>query len=148
MCGGTYAEGSTNHKPEIAVCLSDRFLGFAGLRPVSQSRALISSTPEIQSLPENVVKAVKTYTDSKDGTIQTKESDWEKLRNVFEAFISMEGDQVSSAVDTFVERVRKEGQEAFGIKGEIEQDDKARLVEATKLLDEYYPGDGSMFTSL
>lgn len=60
----------------------------------------------------------------------------------------MEGDQVASAINKFVERVKKDGQGAFGVRGEIEQDDKLKLVEATKSLDQYYPGDGSIFTSL
>lgn len=140
--------GSTNHKPEIAVCLSDRFLGFAGFRPLSQACALLDSTPEIKSLPVSVVDAVDAFIAAPHGSGSTDSPDWSNLRDVFEGFISMEGEQVEHAVNSFVERVEKDGPDAFGKKGEIEQDDKARLVEATRILNRYNRGDGSIFTSL
>lgn len=132
---------STNHKPEIAVCLSDRFLGFAGLRPFPESIALLSIS-EVEQLPTDVRRVVEKYI----GAVQPNKED---LRDVFEQFISMEGDDVSQVVNNFVERVKKDGVKAFdGVGGDISQKDKEHMVEATKVLDEYNHGDGAIFASL
>lgn len=129
-----------NHKPEIAVCLSDRFLGFAGIRSLEEVRSLLASTPELSRLPSDVRKAVGRLT----GDIE----DEGKLRAGFEAFISMEGAEVEEAVKAFCERVKKEGSKAFDNASTISQGDKERLAEATGILAEFNAGDGSIFVSL
>ena len=135
---------STNHKPEIAVCLSDRFLGFAGLRPLDQIQGLLESTPELKSLPASYQEQIKPLqsTSSPSG-----EEGKKLLRSAFEAFISMDGPEVEKAVKTYTDRIAKEGAGAFGSAG-ISKDDKERLVEASKILAKYNPGDGSIFASL
>lgn len=111
------------------------------MRPFSQSIALLSS-PEVKQLPEGVQKVVEKY-------ISAKSPNKEDLRDVFEQFISMEGDDVSKVVNAFVERVKKDGTSAFDAAGqEITKEDKEHLVEATKVLDEYNHGDGAIFASL
>ena len=140
------AYGSTNHKPEIAVCLSDRFLGFAGIRPLHQSTALLA-TPEIKLLPQSVKTAVDNFLSNP--VSQGGNGDWGNLRGVFEEFISMDGPEVKKAVETFCDRVKRDGADGFrGISDEVTGDDKARLAEAVTILDKYNRGDGSIFASL
>jgi len=144
----TGAHGSTNHKPEIAVCLSDRFLGFAGIRPLVQSTALLA-VPEIKLLPDSAKSAVDNFLSNPVSQAGSEKGDWGNLRDVFEEFISMDGPQVEKAVTTFCDRVKRDGKDAFrGISDEITQDDKARLAEAVTVLDKYNRADGSIFASL
>lgn len=141
------ADGSTNHKPEIAVCLSDRFLGFAGIRPLAQSRALVSGVKEVRDLPNEVKDAVNAFVHQPRDSAQ--KGDWESTRALFEQFISMEGEEVKGAVSAFADRVKKEGSQAFeGVGEEVSAEEKARFVEAVKVLDEYNRGDGAIFASL
>lgn len=140
-----------NHKPEIAVCLSDRFLGFAGIRPLVEIQSLLLSTPEIQQLPTPVKDSIKalitnpTHGDKKGDVTD----DNQLIRNGFEAFIAMEGGEVQRAVKAFCARVKKEGVEAWSQVGtEISSRDKENLTEAVGILDQYNAGDGSIFVSL
>jgi len=138
-------DGSTNHKPEIAVCLSERFLGFAGIRPVAQSTALLS-VPEIKLLPDSAKEAVNNFL--ANPVSQGGDGDWGNLRGVFEEFISMSGPMVEKAVNAFCDRVKRDGADALRDVSEVTQDDKARIAEATGILDQYNRGDGSIFASL
>lgn len=140
-----------NHKPEIAVCLSDRFLGFAGIRPMHEIQSLLLSTPEIGQLPTKVKDSIKALITSpqhgdKKGDVT---DDNQLIRNGFEAFIAMEGDEVKKAVKAFCARVKKEGVDAWSQVGtEISSQDRKNLTEAVSILDEYNAGDGSIFVSL
>ncbi len=51
----------TNHKPEIAVCLSERFLGFAAFRPLAQIKDMLLGCPEVKNLPQEVGTAVDAF---------------------------------------------------------------------------------------
>lgn len=140
-----------NHKPEIAVCLSDRFLGFAGIRPIVQIRSLVLSTPEISQLPAKVKESIKALiTDPKHGDrVGDVTDDNHLIRNAFEAFIAMEGPEVKKAVKAFCARVKKEGVDAWSQVGlEISTQDKKNMTEAVSILDEFNAGDGSIFVSL
>ena len=140
-----------NHKPEIAVCLSDRFLGFAGIRPINEIQSLLLSTPEISQLPTKVKESIKALiTDPKHGDKKGDvTNDTQLIRNGFEAFIAMEGDEVEKAVKAFCARVKKEGVDAWSQVGtDISSQDKKNLTEAVSTLDEFNPGDGSIFVSL
>lgn len=143
-----------NHKPEIAVCLSDRFLGFAGIRPIKEIRSLLLSTPEIQQLPDNVKSAITAvvatpkFGDEK-GDPAGSEGDKPYIRSAFEAFISMEGPEVKKAVKAFCARVTKEGKDAWIPVGlDITEDDKRNLTEAVGILHEFNAGDGSILASM
>lgn len=146
----------TNHKPEIAVCLSDRFLGFAGFRPISVIRQFLFSIPEVQQLPQSVKDSVKAFVSRpSEGDIQGERGslgehpDRSYLRGCWEEFITMEGEVVEKAVNAFTRRVGQEGSEAFSAMGEtLDEREKGNLVEAVKSLEQYYPGDGSTFATL
>ncbi len=52
------------------------------------------------------------------------------LRECWEEFTAMEGEQVESVVKAFTRRVEKEGKEAFsGMGGELQDGEKGNLVE-------------------
>lgn len=128
------------------MCLSDRFLGFAGIRPLAQSRALVSGVKEVRDLPNEVKNAVNAFVNDSEGA---QKGDWETTRSLFEQFISMEGEEVKGAVSAFADRVKKEGSKAFeGVDEEVSGEEKERFVEAVKVLDEYNRGDGAIFASL
>jgi isopropylmalate/homocitrate/citramalate synthase len=95
---------------------------------------------EIKQLPEDVQRATAELIED--------EEDETKLRSAFEAYLTMEGKEVESAVKEFCQRVKSQGVEAFGSCTDVSSEDRERLVEATGILDEYNPGDGSIFVSL
>ena len=129
-----------NHKPEIAVCLSDRFLGFAGIRSLKEVVSLLQGTSEVQQLPKNVRDASrKLVEDHNDET---------ELRSTFEAYLAMEGKEVEDAVKKFCRRVKQEGVKAFEQCTDISSQDRELLAEASEVLDEFNAGDGSIFVSL
>lgn len=102
--------------------------------------SLLDGTPEIQQLPRNVRESSQQLVqDQKDDT---------KLRSTFEAYLAMEGKEVEDAVKQFCRRVKQDGVKAFEKCSDVTSEDRERLVEATGVLDEYNPGDGSIFVSL
>jgi len=129
-----------NHKPEIAVCLSDRFLGFAGIRSLKEVVSLLQGTPEVQQLPQNVRDASKKLVED--------HNDETELRFTFEAYLAMEGKEVEDAVKKFCRRVKQEGVKAFEQCTHISSQDRELLAEASEVLDEFNAGDGSIFVSL
>lgn len=140
-----------NHKPEIAVCLSDKFLGFAGIRPMATIQALVLSTPEISLLPPKVKETIKALVSETEGGDKIGDVTNENtlIRNGFEAFIAMEGPEVEKAVKTFCARVKKEDVAAWSMLGmEISTREKQNMTEAVNILDQYNAGDGAIFASL
>ena len=107
---------------------------------MKEVRSILKGTPEVQQLPENVIKATRELIED--------HKDEGKLRSGFEAFLAMEGDEVKTAVNKFCKRVKTDGVKAFDECSDISQEDRERLVEATGILDEFNSGDGSIFVSL
>ncbi|KAK8847508.1 mannose-6-phosphate isomerase, class I [Kwoniella newhampshirensis] len=128
----------TNHKPEIAVCLSPTFLGFAAFRPYHQIVSFLATVPEISQLSPRLQDDIKTFTSSPSG---------ETLQKVWEGFLHLGDDE--KVVKRFTERVKKDGKKAFeGLEKGIDEEEKGRLVKATESAGKYYPGDGGLFSSL
>nr|XP_031858234.1 mannose-6-phosphate isomerase, class I [Kwoniella shandongensis]KAA5525306.1 mannose-6-phosphate isomerase, class I [Kwoniella shandongensis] len=128
----------TNHKPEIAVCLSPTFLGFAAFRPYDQIVSFLSTVPEIRRESFDLQSAIGKFTSSPSG---------ETLQKVWEGFLSLGDDE--DVVKNFTERVKKEGKGAFeGLEDSIDDAEKGRLVKAVESAGKYYPGDGGLFSSL
>ncbi|ORY20918.1 putative mannose-6-phosphateisomerase [Naematelia encephala] len=132
----------TNHKPEIAVCLSDKFLGFAGFRPSKVIRSLVVAVPEIDQLPSKAKDAIQAF-------IASASDSTEVMRKAWQAVIEMEGSEVEAAVKAFSQRVKTQGVDAFSDVGdELDKGERENLVVAAQSLDKYYPGDGSAFATL
>lgn len=115
-------------------------MGFAGIRSLKEVRSLLTGTPEISQLPSDV----RAVVDDLVGDVE----DEKKLRTGFEAFIAMEGSQVKQAVDNFCKRIKDEGADGFKGAPDVCDEDRERLAEATSILAEHNPGDGSIFVSL
>ncbi|KAL7420591.1 Mannose-6-phosphate isomerase [Cryptotrichosporon argae] len=134
----------TNHKPEIAVCLSERFLGFAGFRPYETIRSFLLSTPEVALLPAQAKEAVKAFVGQ-----AADAPDVGQLRETWQCFLELEGDNVAKAVDQFCARVAKEGSDAFSPLGpELDTKERLALVDAVAILREYNKGEAAIFTSV
>ncbi|ODO07888.1 mannose-6-phosphate isomerase, class I [Cryptococcus amylolentus CBS 6273] len=128
--------GDVNHKPEIAVCLSDRFLGFASFRPYAKIVSLLRNVPEVAQLSTSLRSAVDAFISSPSG---------KTLQKTWGEFLKL-GDS-EEAIKVFSQRVLDQGPSAFsGVN--IEDDDKKRLVRAVELGNKYNPGDGGLFSSL
>lgn len=137
----------TNHKPEIAVCLSDNFLGFAAFRPLATIRSFLASTPEVQSLPQAVRDKVNAFVG--EGKTGEGEADREELRACWREFIGMEGKETESAVHAFTKRVGQEGADAFEGVGEgLGGDERRNLVQAVRVMEKFNSGDGAIFSTM
>ncbi|WVR04735.1 mannose-6-phosphate isomerase, class I [Kwoniella sp. DSM 27419] len=129
----------TNHKPEIAVCLSPSFLGFASFRPYDQIAKFLSTVSEVESLPSDVRDKIQSFIEGQSA---------DSLRPVWESFLKLSDDE--SVVKAFTERVKKQGVEAFkDLTGEgFSEKQKENLVKAVESSGKYYPGDGGLFSTL
>ncbi|WVF69655.1 mannose-6-phosphate isomerase, class I [Kwoniella sp. CBS 6097] len=128
-----------NHKPEIAVCLSGSFLGFASFRPYSQIVKFLTTVPEIKSLPSALQSTIESFTSSPTG---------DNLRPVWEGFLKLSDNE--AVVKEFTARVKKEREDAFsGLEGEgFSLKEKGNLVKAVVNSGHYYHGDGGLFSTL
>ncbi|KIR33080.1 mannose-6-phosphate isomerase, class I [Cryptococcus deuterogattii MMRL2647] len=128
--------GDINHKPEIAICLSDRFLGFASFRPYKDIVSLLKSVQETSLLPSSLQESIKSFISAPSA---------KTLQPTWEGFIKL-GDNEKS-IKTFSDRVLSQGPKAFD-DVHIEEEDKNRLVRAVELGKKYNPGDAGLFSSL
>lgn len=128
--------GDINHKPEIAICLSDRFLGFASFRPYKDIVSLLKSVQETSLLPSSLQESIKSFISAPSA---------KTLQPTWEGFIKL-GDNEKS-IKTFSDRVLSQGPKAFD-DVHIEEEDKNRLMRAVELGKKYNPGDAGLFSSL
>ncbi|KIR26610.1 mannose-6-phosphate isomerase, class I [Cryptococcus deuterogattii LA55] len=128
--------GDINHKPEIAICLSDRFLGFASFRPYKDIVSLLKSVQETSLLPSSLQESIKSFISAPSA---------KTLQPTWEGFIKL-GDNEKS-IKTFSDRVLSQAPKAFE-DVHIEEEDKNRLVRAVELGKKYNPGDAGLFSSL
>ncbi|OCF33883.1 mannose-6-phosphate isomerase, class I [Kwoniella heveanensis BCC8398] len=129
-----------NHKPEIAVCLSGSFLGFASFRPYAQIVQFLTTIPEIKALSSSALQSsIETFISNPTG---------DTLRPVWEEFLKLSDNEDS--VKAFTERVKKEREDAFeGLVGEgFSLKEKGNMVKAVVNSGHYYPGDGGLFSTL
>ncbi|WVO16652.1 mannose-6-phosphate isomerase, class I [Cryptococcus depauperatus] len=128
--------GDVNHKPEIAVALSPRFLGFAAFRPYAQIVSLIGCVKEFALLPLTLQQSIKKFVSSPSAG---------NLRDTWKNFLKLSNNEI--AVHKFSKRVLDEGAKSFnGV--DVDEEEKKRLVKAVQLGDEYNSGDGGLFSSL
>ncbi|ORX37362.1 putative mannose-6-phosphateisomerase [Kockovaella imperatae] len=130
----------TNHKPEIAVCLSDSFYGFAHFRPLKEIQGLIDTVPELDDLSESVKKSLSTLKDGHGSSNSAIKDAWQAILNLFGQ------DKYSKVVNGFTKRVKSEGPSAF--KDAVSSNGAEDLAHACKILDEYNHGDVSIFATL
>lgn len=114
-----------NHKPEIAVALSDGFRGFVGFRPPDEIRAALKSVPELVQAIDNL-EACSRF-------LNEKEDEHEALKAVFTSLLRKDQNFVQRSVIELVRRVERQGASAVG-----GDEGAAHLV---RKLNDQYPND-------
>ncbi|KAL7275195.1 hypothetical protein RUND412_001872 [Rhizina undulata] len=126
-----------NHKPEVAVTLSETFEGFVGFRPIN----------EIKSFLENVDELGMAINDEVDVDAFMKTIDPEKghslLKPIFSALMHRDHKTISALCTHVLAKINNLGEDALGPYGK-----KAGLSDVVKRLLEQYPGDGAMFAAV
>ena len=126
-----------NHKPEIAIVLSDEFVGFVGFRPVSEIQQFVKDIEELRGVL-GIPTADRFLTSS-------EEEAQEQLKATFlKVFDGEEGETKQSLLKSFITRVEKEGNAAFGTRGAEEP----YLSKVCEKLHRDYPGDIGIFAAL
>lgn len=138
---------STNHKPEIAVCLSDRFLGFAHFRPLSEITSLFRAIPELESVSSYLQVKLRAFT---TGGVQAGAS---SLKDAWVGVLAKESEkELGKVMSQVAKRVAKEGVGAWSSldsEGEVWTEKvRSNLTEAVGILEEYNPGDPSSLAAL
>lgn len=113
----------SNHKPEIAVALSDGFRGFVGF---CEPEAIAHDLKEVPELQEAIAdnSAVEKF---------QQEPSKESLKAVFTKLLTSDQAEILRIVSKLISRVERQGGEAFG--GDEER------AEVVKTLNQQYPGD-------
>ncbi|GAA6058992.1 hypothetical protein JCM10212_001702 [Sporobolomyces blumeae] len=122
-----------NHKPEMAVALTD-FSGFCGFRPPKQIASFLASVPEFSSV---VGSSVSESFQSKFSQSASPSEDDKKagLKDLFSALMKADDKLVQEQVEQLVSRVEKEN--GAGL-------DQAE-AELIKTLNGDFPGDVGIF---
>ncbi|TNY20983.1 phosphomannose isomerase type I [Rhodotorula diobovata] len=122
-----------NHKPEMAVALTD-FSGFCGFRPPTQIALFLDTVPEFAAV---VGSSVADSFKSKFASGSSPSEDDKKagLKDLFSALMRAEDEPVKEQVEKLVKRVGEE--DGAG----LEQDER----ELVKTLNGDFPGDVGVF---
>jgi mannose-6-phosphate isomerase len=93
-------------KPEVAVVLSERFLGFVGFRPVEEIQQFARDVAELRAAIGE--ESARRFVD-----LEAQEAG-KKLKETFGKIFDDEERKASGLVDSFMRRVKKDGNNAFG----------------------------------
>jgi mannose-6-phosphate isomerase len=126
-----------NHKPEVAVVLSDKFQGFVGFRPVKEIQDFVRDISELRA-------AIGESKAEEFLALQPDEAE-RKLKETFGRIFDDEESKGSHLVDSFIRRVKSEGNDAFGKERGSKESD---LAEVAMKLYTNYPGDIGIFGAL
>ena len=160
----TASHSDFNHKPEIAVALTP-FLGFAGFQPIATIKSLLTSIPELDALlrpfdsyqrfvsapqagPKELKELVrsvlrmdpKSTTSGLINTVKDALAVGTGLNLNNDESATRDGDDVDAAIEGLLARFERDGVEAFG-QAELGEEEKKRLVEGLKKMQQYYKGD-------
>ncbi|GAA5926942.1 hypothetical protein JCM1841_001594 [Sporobolomyces salmonicolor] len=120
-----------NHKPEMAVALTD-FSGFCGFRPPSQISTFLSRVPEFTTV---VGQSVSSSFQSKFSSFSQSEEDKKAgLQDMFSALMKADDKLVEEQVGKLLERVQKDG-------AGLDQDER----DLVGTLNGDFPGDVGIF---
>jgi len=119
-----------NHKPEMALALSD-FGVLCGFLPTFQVSEYLSSVPEFASLlPNDIVQHFKSVARSSDESERKA-----ALRDLFSSYVKVDNEQASAQLKRLVERYRA------GMETDTERQAKSLVLR----LHEMYPEDNGVF---
>jgi len=122
-----------NHKPEIALAITDGFRGFVGFRPVEEIAGFVEDIPELRQAIAN--------DDACDAFIEAPSR--EKVKPLFQALLSQPQEKVAPLVESLVKRVKEGGAKVFG-QGKRNED----LAEVVGKIQQDYPGDVGLLTAV
>lgn len=123
-----------NHKPEVAVVLSETFQGFVGFRPIEEIQQFVRDIPELR-------EAIGETNAQQFTALQPREAE-QNLKSTFGKIFDDEDKKGSQLVDSFMSRVKKEGNKIFG------RETEEYLAEVAQKLYTQYPGDIGIFGAL
>jgi len=128
-----------NHKPEVAVTISELFEGFVGFRPINEIKTFLKEVPELRSAVSDDATVEKFLAAPEQG----KETE-ELLKKVF-ADLMRKHDQkkISELAEQLLGRVQKEGDAALGALGK-----KQNLAPIVEKIMKTYPGDIGLFAAV
>ncbi len=112
-----------NHKPEIAVALSDGFRGFVGFK---ESERIVESLKAVPELTEAIAN-------DEDVSRFVQDKSRDALKSIFSALLTADEDVVKRCVGRLVERIDRQGADAVG-------GDK-NAAELVRTLNEQHPFD-------
>ncbi|KAK7045616.1 hypothetical protein VNI00_007449 [Paramarasmius palmivorus] len=127
-----------NHKPEVAVTLSDMFEGFVGFRPIQEIQGFLTDVPELREAindDEAVDALIKAPAEGKQ--VQ------ERLKRVFSLLMHRDQAPIAKVAEKLVKRVEQDGDSVLGVMG-----DKQRLGEIVMKIHSTYPGDIGLFAAI
>src|SRR5579871_25765 len=125
-----------NHKPEVAVVLSEMFQGFVGFRPIEEIKDFVRDVPELRI-------AISEETAERFLKLSNEEAE-QALKETFGKVFDDEEKKASGLLRTFMERVNREGNAAFGKNRSQEK----YLAEVARKLHNQYPGDIGLFGAI
>ena len=125
-----------NHKPEVAVVLSEMFQGFVGFRPIEEIQDFVRDVPELR---EAIGEENATKFQSLSSSMAERQ-----LKDTFGKVFDDEEKKASKLLSSFMNRVNTEGNKAFGKRGREEP----YLVEVARKLHQRYPGDIGLFGAI
>jgi len=123
-----------NHKPEVAVVLSEMFQGFVGFRPIEEVQQFVRDIPELR-------EAIGETNAQQFTSLQPREAE-RNLESTFGKIFDDEEKKGSQLVDSFMSRVKKEGNKIFG------RGTEKYLADVAQKLYTQYPGDIGIFGAL
>jgi mannose-6-phosphate isomerase len=127
-----------NHKPEVAVTISDEFYGFVGFRPVSEIKTFIRSVEPLRDLL--VAKDVEEFLEAPERGEKTERL----LKRLFAQVLDRGGSQMLIvSTERLLYAIEKEGDKALGPLGT-----KQELSKVVKKIVHDYPEDPGMFAAV
>ncbi|GAA5879774.1 hypothetical protein JCM16303_004171 [Sporobolomyces ruberrimus] len=122
-----------NHKPEMAVALTD-FSGFCGFRPPTQIASFLSSVPEFSTvIGSSASESFQSKFSSSSSSASSEDAKKEGLKEMFTALMKADEKLVREQVEKLLERVQ-------GAEG-IEKEEKELIM----TLNKDFPGDVGIF---
>jgi len=124
-----------NHKPEVAIALSDDFSAFVGFRPVQEIQSFIKHVPELQELVGK--ETAKEYENLNSQELERR------LKTLFGKIFQAEKPEVKRLTEQLVKRVSREGDIALGPLGS-----RDKLGTVVQAVFDQYPHDAGLFAAV
>lgn len=117
-----------NHKPEMAIALSEKVKALCGFRPIGEIHQHLQAYPELRAL-------VGEETTQEVADLVHSPATRAVLRDMFQAYIESSDDKVKEQVDTLVERLKS-------------MTERSAVDDLMLVLAEQFPGDCGILAPL